>query len=339
MTQCDGPKPLRILNAEPLGYSCEARALLMQWGTLVEKEMCRTELLHELGDYDVLIVRLAHQIDQEVIKVGQHLKAIVTATTGLDHIDVEFAQARGIAVLSLRGETEFLRSICATAEHTWALLLGLLRRIVPAFLAVQRGEWDRDAFRGHELNGKRLGIIGLGRVGQKVARYGQIFGMEVKAYDPFAPEWIEGVWRAATLADLLCWSNVLSLHVPLTTETQGMIGTSELALLPPGAIFINTSRGELVDEAALAQVLASQHLAGAAVDVIGHERQPEQRRQSPLLAYACSHDNLLITPHIAGATYESMAKTEVFIARKLENFLAHLGLLTHCDTRSIRTHA
>jgi D-3-phosphoglycerate dehydrogenase len=339
MTRCEGAQSLRILNIEPLGYSGEARALLGQWGTVVEKEVHRAALLHELGDYDVLIVRLAHQIDQEVIAAGQRLKAIVTATTGLDHIDVAYAQARGIAVLSLRGETEFLHSVSATPEHTWALLLALLRRIVPASLAVQRGEWDRDACRGHELHGQRLGIVGLGRVGQKVTRYAQAFGMEVGAYDPFAPEWLEGVWRAATLADLLHCSNVLSLHVPLTTETHRMIGTNELALLPPGAVLINTSRGELVDETALVQALASQHLAGAAVDVICHERQAEQRRHSPLLAYARTHSNLLITPHIGGATYESMAKTEVFMARKLENFLAYLGLLTHGESRSLQPHA
>ena len=186
-----GLKPLRILNTEPLGYSPEARRLLQELGELVEKEMSRAELLRRLGAFEVLIVRLAHQVDQEVIEAGGRLKAIVTATTGLDHVNVEFAESHGIKVLSLKGETEFLKSVSATAEHTWALLLGLIRRIVPSSTAASRGQWDRDAFRGHDLDGKRLGIVGLGRIGVKVARYGQAFGMEVGAYDPFIRQWFE----------------------------------------------------------------------------------------------------------------------------------------------------
>jgi len=314
-------KSIRILNAEPFGYSPEARSLLAQCGTLVEKETSRVELLNDVSNYEVLIVRLSHRIDREVIEAGPQLKAIVTATTGLDHIDVECAQAHGIAVLSLQGETDFLRSISATAEHTWALLLGLLRRIVPASLTVPHGEWDRDAFRGKELEGKHLGIVGLGRIGPRVACYGLAFGMDVAAYDPYAARWVDGVTRLSTLPDLLRCSDVLTLHVPLSAETRGMMGADELGLLPPDSVLINTSRGELVDETALVEALESKHLAGAALDVICNEREPQQRLQSPLLEYARTHDNLLITPHIAGATHESMAKTEVFMARKLIAFL------------------
>jgi D-3-phosphoglycerate dehydrogenase len=224
----------------------------------------------------------------------------------------------------LHGETDFLRTVSATAEHAWALLLALLRRIPHAFVAVQCGEWNRDAWRGHELDGKRLGLVGLGRVGCKVARYGLAFGMAVAAYDPYAVEWIEGVERYPTLTGLLSQSDVVSLHVPLNNETTGMVDTNTLAVLPPGSVLINTSRGEVVNEAALVQALESKHLAGAALDVITHERYPDRRRYSSLLAYACTHDNLIITPHIAGATHESMAKTEVFMARKLATFLESL---------------
>jgi D-3-phosphoglycerate dehydrogenase len=259
-----------------------------------------------------------------MIDAGCHLKAIVTATTGLDHIDVCYARSKGIAILSLRGETDFLRTVSATAEHTWALLLALLRRIPHAFAAVQRGEWHRDAWRGHELDGKRLGLVGLGRVGQKVARYGLTFGMDVAAYDPYAVEWVEGVECFPELAELLGRSDVLSLHVPLNNETTGLLGTHELAMLPTGSVLINTSRGAVVDEAALVQALQNKNLAGAALDVITHEREPDGHRLSPLLAYACTYTNLIITPHIAGATHESMAKTEVFMARKLAAFLGNI---------------
>jgi D-3-phosphoglycerate dehydrogenase len=317
-------KSINILNAEPLGYSAEAGAVLAKLGKVIEKEISRSQLLKEIGDIDVLIVRLANQIDREVINAGRRLRAIVTATTGLDHIDVAYARQRGITVLSLRGETEFLKDVRATAEHTWALILGLLRNIVAASKAARQGQWNRDAFRGHELYGKRLGIVGLGRLGEKVARYGHAFGMRVAAFDPFIREWMDGVRRETKLSDLLDRSDILSLHIPLTDETVGLIGTAELALLPPGAVLVNTSRGRIIDEKALIKVLESKHLAGAALDVVCDERDNEKRVKSLLLDYARLHDNLLITPHIGGATHESMAKTEVFMAHKLTKFLRSL---------------
>lgn len=312
---------IRILNVEPYGYCTDARCILNQVGQLVEARLSREDLIRELDAYDVLITRLAHQVDREVIDAGTRLRAIVTATTGLDHIDVDYADSRGIAVLSLRGESEFLRTICATAEHTWALLLALLRRIPQAFASVLEGNWNRDEFRGHELNGKRLGILGLGRVGRKVADYGLAFGMKVAAYDPYAAEWVKGVERIPQLLELLRSSDVISLHLPLNTETEHIIGDSELASLPSGSILVNTSRGELLDELALVRVLETGHLAGAALDVIQRERNPDKLFTSPLLSYARTHNNLLLTPHVAGATHESMAKTEIFMAGKLSAFL------------------
>jgi D-3-phosphoglycerate dehydrogenase len=324
MKQNENLKPINILNTEPLGYSAEAGAVLAKLGKVIEKKISRSQLLKELDDIDVLIVRLANQIDREVINAGRRLRAIVTATTGLDHIDVAYARQRGITVLSLRGETEFLKDVRATAEHTWALILGLLRNIVAASQAARQGQWNRDAFRGHELYGQRLGIVGLGRLGEKVARYGQAFGMQVAAFDPFIRDWMDGVRRETKLSDLLDRSDILSLHIPLADETVGLIGTAELALLPPGAMLVNTSRGQIIDEKALIKVLESKHLAGAALDVVCGERDNEKRVKSQLLEYARLHDNLLITPHIGGATHESMAKTEVFMAHKLTKFLRSL---------------
>jgi len=320
MTSAARPRPIRILNAEPLGYSPKAREVLNQLGQLTERELSRVELVKELSDYEVLVVRLAHQIDQEIIDSGTRLEVIVTATTGLDHIDLEYAQQRAITVLSLRGEYEFLRTISATSEHTMALLLALLRRIAPAFSAVQRGIWDRDAFRGNELDGKIIGIIGLGRVGQKIAKYGLAFGMEIIAFDPYRTDWMEGVRRASELGEVTRSCDILSLHVPLNAETEGMIGADELSELSPHAVLINTSRGQLVDEDALVQALKERRLAGAAIDVMSNERDFHRRDQSPLLTFAKTHDNLLITPHIAGATHESMAKTEIFMSLKLRDF-------------------
>ncbi len=312
---------IRILNAEPDNYSPEARQILASIGEIVEKHLSQSELLQWVADFDVLIVRLGLEVNSEVVKAGHRLRVILTATTGLDHINVEAAEARGIAVLSLKGEAEFLRSIPATAEHTWGLLLALVRYIPWAFESVRKGEWNRDAFRGHELASKRLGIIGLGRIGEQVARYGNTFGMQVFGYDPYRTCWPDTVNRCISLHDLLRYSDVLSLHVPLNKETQSMIGKIELSLLPRGAILINTSRGAVLNEKALVEALEKGHLGGAAVDVIEAEHDVIRRQRSPLLEYAKQHCNLIITPHLGGVTVESMTKAEVFMAKKLAAFL------------------
>ncbi len=311
----------RILNVEPRGYSPAARAILAEAGEVVDQELTRTELLQRLDGFDVLVVRLGHTVDREVLDAAPTLKAIVTATTGLDHVDVAYAESLGVAVLSLAGETEFLRRITATAEHTWALLLALVRRIPAATASVAAGRWDRDAFRGGQLIGKRLGIVGLGRVGRQVARYGRGFEMTVWAYDPGATEPPQDGVLTASLSELLPHADVLTLHVPLRPETRHLIGGPELALLPDGAVLVNTSRGEVADEAALVAALESGRLAGAALDVVQGERDEAARAHSPVLAYAREHVNLLVTPHLAGATVESMEATEIFMARKLVAFL------------------
>ncbi|OGP61645.1 MAG: hypothetical protein A2169_04300 [Deltaproteobacteria bacterium RBG_13_47_9] len=315
---------IHILNAEAIGYSDEARIILKGVGELTEGVLSRKEIVTNLPQYDVLIVRLANQVDREVIDAGHRLKVIVTATTGLDHIDVEYARSKGITILSLLGEKEFLRTVSATAEHTWALTLALLRHIPAAFASVLEGAWNRDAFRGHELAGRRLGLVGLGRVGTKVARYGLTFGMAVAAYDPHVTGWLDDVIRCCFLHELLRQSDVLSLHIPLNTETQGLISGREFDLMPSKAVLVNTSRSEVVEENALLQALQNGHLAGAALDFLPHERYTEKRQSSTLLAYARTHNNLLITPHISGATHESMAKTEIYMAQKLAAFLKSL---------------
>lgn len=312
---------IRILNAEPINYAGEARQILRCLGEVDERAVNRSELLSRIADYDVLIVRLKFRIDREVIDTGKRLKVIATATTGLDHIDVDLAHQRGITVLSLQGESRFLRTIPATAEHTWALLLALVRRIPWAFQSVVEGRWNRDAFRGQELRGKRLGLVGFGRIGKQVARYGLTFEMSVAAYDPYCRDWPRDVQRYRRLDDLLSTSDVLSIHVPLNGKTAGLIGAGELAQLPPGALLINTSRGVVIDETALVNMLAQGHLAGAALDVVRDEWDEARRDQGSLLAYARGHRNLLITPHTGGATRESMERAEVFLAEKLRRWV------------------
>jgi D-3-phosphoglycerate dehydrogenase len=269
-------------------------------------------------------VRRAHRIDAALLDAAPRLRAIATATTGLDHIDLKAARERGVEVLSLRGENEFLRSATATAEHTWALLLTLMRRIPAAAAAARRGEWDRDAFRGRELEGKRLGVIGLGRIGERVARYGQAFAMEVRAFDRYREDWPDDLIRMPTLETLIETSDVLTIHVPSNEDTRGMIGRRQLSRLPSGAVIVNTARGAVVDGAAVADFVKSGRLAGAAVDVVEGETGVGGVGSDALVLAARELDQILVTPHVGGATLESVEKTEVFMARKLADFLKQM---------------
>jgi D-3-phosphoglycerate dehydrogenase len=311
----------RILNAEPDRYSPRARAALEEVAEVTEEALDRDALLRALPGYDALIVRLGHRIDGALLDAGPRLRVIATATTGLDHVDLKAARLRGVEVLSLRGENEFLRGVVATAEHTFAILLALIRRIPAAAASAQRGEWDRDAFRGRELDGKRLGIVGLGRIGERVARYGQAFGMEVRAYDRYREGWPDDVIRMPTLETLLETSDVLTVHVPSNEDTRGLIGRRQLSRLPAGAIVVNTARGAVMDGAAVADFIKSGRIAGAAVDVLEGETAPGGIASDPLLVAARESDQVLITPHIGGATAESMEKTEIFMAKKLTEYL------------------
>lgn len=311
---------VRILNAEPENYCDEARAILEGLGELVERPVAQARLAGAAGEFDVLIVRLGLRVTRDVLEADR-LRTVVTATTGLDHVDLQAAEECSVTVLSLKGEQAFLRTIPATAEHTWALLLALVRQIPWAFGNVLDGGWDRDRFKGRDLFGKRLGILGLGRLGEKVAGYGLAFGMRVAAYDPYRAGWVDRVDRAKTIEALLDRTDFLCIHLPLNEETEGMLTGRLLGLLPAGARVVNTSRGAILDEAALAKLLGQGHIAGAAVDVLADEQPDNLRQRSPLLQYAGGHDNLLITPHIGGATFDSMRMTEVFMAEKLRGHL------------------
>lgn len=314
--------PPRILNAEPRDYSEKALARLASFARVDCMALDRAGLLAALPDYDALIVRFAFRIDREVFDAAPRLRAIACAATGLDHMDLEAARERGVTVLSLRGERAFLDTVPASAEHTLALLLSLTRRIPLAVSRVNAGTWNRDALRGHDLCGKTLGLVGLGRVGTKMAGYCLALGMCVMACDPAHPAPPPGVKMVAGLDELLPRSDVLSVHAPLVPETVGLIGTRELGLLPGGAVLVNTARGELVDEEALIAALDSGRLAGAALDVIHGEPTGHAAPDTPLLRAARRRDNLLVTPHIGGATWESMEKTELFIAGRLRDFFA-----------------
>ncbi|MBX9829348.1 MAG: 3-phosphoglycerate dehydrogenase [Xanthobacteraceae bacterium] len=276
----------------------------------------RGALLARIGNYDAVVVRFGHRIDNPVLKAGRKLRVIACAATGTDHIDVDAAMARGIKVISLRGETEFLRGISASAEHGWGLLLALMRRIPAAVDMGRSGQWNRDALRGRDLAGKQLAIIGCGRIGEKTATYARAFGMRIAAYDPYLSELPSGIERRPTIAAAVDDADVVMVHVSLTPETRNLVGASEFSAMKRGAVLVNTARGAVIDENALLSALESGQLSGAALDVLADETS-EALARHPLIEWARGHENLLITPHIAGASLDAMAATEIFIAERL----------------------
>ena len=305
-----------IFMSESLGFSPVALTALRQFAELRMGDATREELLAGVKDAEVLWIRLRHQIDRELFTAAAKLKMIVTPTTGLNHIDLAAAQEHGVRVLSLQGETDFLKDIRATAELTVGLMLALLRQLPAATRYAREGGWNRDLFQGRELCGKTVGIIGFGRLGKLVARYLAAFDCRLLAVDPHrSPSAMPANVELLPLEQVLQQAEIVTLHVNLCEATAGFFGRREFRQMRPGAWFINTARGELIDEVALATSLREGRLAGAALDVLSHESSAGMGGHS-LVALARQQENLLLTPHLGGCTAESMAKTEAFMAEK-----------------------
>lgn len=313
----DMPLRPRILVAESRGFSERALRLLSAAGEVELADLSAAALPAAARHADVLWVRLRHHVGREVMAEAPALRFVVSPTTGLNHIDVEEARRRGIRVLSLRGESEFLRDIRATAELTIGLMLALLRRIPEAVAHVRAGFWDRDMFKGGELYGRTVGLVGYGRLGRILGRTLSAFDARVVAHDPFvSPAEFERPVVCMPLHELLTGADIVSLHAALREESRGFFGRREFQTMKHGALFVNTARGELLDEGALLNALESRALGGAALDVLAGESS-DGMAGHPLVRYAATHSNLLITPHVGGCTHESMGKTELFLARKL----------------------
>ena len=236
------------------------------------------------------------KITGEMLKRAPNLRIISCATTGSDHIARDEAASRGIEIRTLREDPELLRELTPAAELSWALVMACARRLVPAVAHVKDGKWQREQFPGMMLRGRTLGLVGCGRIGQWMARYATAFGMRVVGSDPDIDPWPSGIARAALL-EVAEQADILSVHVHLSEATRGLISAEVFEHMKHGAIFINTSRGAVADEAALLKALETGRLAAAGVDVL--EGEPDIANH-PLLDYARAHDNLLITPHCGG---------------------------------------
>ncbi|HEU5311696.1 MAG TPA: hydroxyacid dehydrogenase, partial [Candidatus Eisenbacteria bacterium] len=259
----------RVLVSDPLSARA-ITALRAAPRILVEerKGLGESDLLPLVADIDAWIVRGATQVTRKLIESAPRLRWVARAGAGLDNIDVAAAKERGIAVLNVPGA-----NAVAVAELVFGLLLGLLRHIPAADASVRQGEWNKSLFMGRELRGKTLGIVGLGKIGRAVARRAQAFEMTCVGYDPLVPDAdVRGMGvEPLALDDLFPRSEILTLHVPLSPETRGMVGAERLARLPRGAFLVNAARGGLVDEAALLAALESGAIGGAALDVFSSE--------------------------------------------------------------------
>lgn len=271
---------------------------------------------------EVIFVRLAERLDARLTAVYPKLRWIVTPTTGLNHIDLEHFEACGVEVLSLRGRTSFLDSIRATAEHTLALVLALIRHVPQAVRHARDGGWDRYPFKGTELHGKRVLLLGYGRIGRQLADLYGAFGCLVMAHD-VDPAKVPDSLRCDFPA-VLANTDLLSVHVNLMPETHGLVDARLLSMLPAHAFVVNTARGEIVDQKALLTLLKEGRLAGAALDVLHMEPEPFDADTAALVA-AIDERRLLLTPHIGGFTQESLEKVEVYMAQVLVDHLTQMS--------------
>jgi len=244
-------------------------------------------------------------VDERLLASAPRLRIVSVAGTGAAHVDLDAAVRHGVEVRTLVEDRALLEELDPTAEHTWGLVLACARRSHEAATHVLDGGWERERFPGLLLNGSRLGIVGLGRLGRKVAAYGQAFGMDVVAHDPLRDErWPDHV-ASIGLADLFASSRVVSIHVPLDASTIGLVSRELLSLMQPDALLINTSRGGIIDEQALADLLTQGAIGGAALDVLGEEPPSDDH---PLLALARRDSRLLITPHLGGFVPEALRR-------------------------------
>ncbi len=276
----------------------------------VKNKIPPDELLQVIGNYHGLAIRSATKVTAAVLEAGKNLKVVGRAGIGVDNVDVPAASAKGVLVMNTPGGNTI-----TTAEHAISLLLSLVRNIPQATASMKAGKWEKEKFMGVELYQKTLGILGMGRIGSEVARRAKGLMMEVIAYDPFISEKVAqemGV-RLVDLDRLFTESDFITIHTPLTKETQNLLNEATMARMKDGIRIVNCARGGIVNEEALYQALKTGKVAGAALDVF--EKEP--LKESPLLEL----DNFICTPHLGASTAEAQENVAIAIARQMVDYL------------------
>lgn len=294
-----------------------------------------------LSQADVVLAPLGYYFGKEKIDQAPRLKVIASNTTGHPHIDIDYAGKRGIRVITLKEHKKFLQKITPTAEFAWGLIIALIRNMIPAYKSVLEGRWDRRPFGGSSmLSRMSLGIAGYGRLGKMVGRYGKVFGMTVRYYDPFVFSESDGIERANSMKELVRASDIVTIHIPHNPGTENLFDRKMLANFKRGSYLINTSRGELLDHEALLRCLEDGTLAGAALDVFSSEFKSGFTgilKKHPLIRYAGRHANLIITPHIGGSTIDAWHLTERYTIDETIKALKKIRLCRRmCDKKKNR---
>ncbi|HPD15200.1 MAG TPA: phosphoglycerate dehydrogenase [Planctomycetota bacterium] len=301
---------MRVVVSDPL--SPEGIAILKQAGhEVIEVAPTPPEPLREaLAEADALLVRSGTKVTAELLEAAPRLKVIGRAGAGVDNVDLDAATRRGIVVMNTPGG-----NTVAACELTMAMMLALARRLPQLSARVKAGEWPKKGAMGTELQGKRLGIIGLGRIGSEVARRALAFGMEVVAHDPFVSEERARSLevRLVSLDELLATSDVITVHAPRTGDTSRLLDAAAFARMKKGVLLINCARGGIIAEADLAEALRSGQVGGCALDVFDKEPPGD----SPLLAF----DQVIATPHVGATTREAQASVATQIAHQVAAFL------------------
>ncbi len=297
---------MKVLVTERLSEA-GIRALEEHAEVEVRLGLAPEELAESISAYDALVIRSATLADARLLERADNLKVVGRAGIGLDNVDIEAATRQGIMVVNAPQS-----NVLSAAEHTMALLLAQARNIPQAHAALVSGVWDRERWQGVELHGKALGIVGLGRVGTLVAQRANAFGMRLLAFDPYLAAGRAaqmGVQMVDTVEEVCRRADFLTIHLPKTPETLGIIGRAELASAKPGLRIVNTARGGLVDENALVEALREGRVGGAAVDVFDGEPVTEH----PLFGL----DNVVVTPHLGASTLEAQDKAGMAIAEQV----------------------
>jgi D-3-phosphoglycerate dehydrogenase / 2-oxoglutarate reductase len=286
------------------------------------------ELMNRIAGCDALVVRSETKVTEALLDAAPRLRVIGRAGVGVDNIDLEAATKRGVLVLnSPSGNT------VAAAEHAVALMFALMRNIPQAYVSMREGAWDRKRFVGQEMRGKTLGIVGLGKIGSDIARMASAgLGMRVIGYDPLVTE-ARAEHVGAQLVDLetiIRESDLITVHVPITRETKGLIGLTELRRMKPGARILNVARGGIIDEDALAQAIQEGHIGGAALDVFSEEPLPADHPLRTL-------DGVVLTPHLGASTEEAQVNVATDVARQIAQYFRGEMPLSPVNAPSVRS--
>ncbi len=298
----DDLHPVFKQQAEALGYALTDEPLFT-----------REQTLATIHDYEGLVIRTKFRVDREMIDAAPNLKFIARAGAGMDNVDEAYAKEKGIICINApEGNAD------AVAEHTIGMLLSLMNNLRQSDQQVRQGIWDREANRAWELKGRTFGIIGYGYMGQALAQKLQGFGLDVIAYDKYKTGFSDAYAREVSMEEIVKFSDVLSLHIPLTRETRQLVDHEYLFHFRKPIFFLNTSRGEIVNTQAILNAIAEGKIIGAGLDVLEVENFPALAEQN-WYADLAQNERVMLSPHVAGWTFESYRKISEVLAEKLKN--------------------